>query len=351
MSTQKKRKELTNNEIATFCSQFSMMISAGITISESLRLIQSDSEDSEGKEIISDILFHLDNGENLYQSMSTPRVFPKYVLDMIHVGEQTGNLDHVFTSLANYYEREENISRGIKTAVTYPFIMIAMMICVILVLIMKVLPIFEQVFNQLGSTMTGFSGSIMKIGTTLSKYSFIFIGIFVSIILCYIFLTHSNAGKTKLADFASGFVLTRDLYESIAAGRFASGMALALGSGFNPEQGIDMIYELISSKYYLKKLDLCRVHLQSGDHFADAVIKSNLFTNSYGRMISIGFKTGKLDDVMNKVASQYENDVDYKISHYVSILEPTLVAILSIIVGMILLSVMLPLMGIMSSIG
>lgn len=351
MKKKAETKLLSNTEIAFFCGQMSMMMSAGITVSEALHLLQEDTENTQGKDFIFSMAKMLDSGNSFYESLLDSGVFPKYVLDMIHIGEQTGNLDEVFSSLASYYEREENISKGIRSAVTYPFIMIAMMLCVILVLIVKVLPVFEQVFEQLGSSMTGLSASILHLGRNISNYSALFVILFGIMVLLYLFFTHSPSGREKLRDFAAGFPLTKDLYSSIAAGRFSSGMALALRSGFHTEEGLLMVKELITNKHYLKKIDACHEYMKSGENFSEAVIHANIFSGTYGRMVHIGFKSGKLDEIMAKIALQYENDVDYKINHFVSILEPTLVAILSVVVGMILLSVMLPLMGVMSSIG
>lgn len=351
MSQVQAKKPLSNNEISAFASQMGMMISAGITVDEALRLIETDSDTEEGKELIKTIYTTLEDGNTLYHSMSVSGLFPKYVLDMVNIGEQTGNLDNVFSSLADYYEREENIAEGIKQAVTYPFIMIIMMLCVILVLIIKVLPIFQQVYEQLGTSMTGISASILNLGTTMGNYSAIFITVFILIIIGYFYFTKSEKGKLQLQDFAAAFPITKSLYDKISAGRFASGMALAIGSGFTTEEAVVMIRELITNKIYDKKIDACNEFMHDGMVFADAAVKAEIFSGTYGRMVSIGFKSGNLDVVMGKVATRYEREVDQEIGHFVSILEPTLVAILSIIVGMILLSVMLPLMGIMSSIG
>lgn len=342
---------LSNHEISTFSSQMGMMISSGITVDEALRLLADDSETEEGRELVTKIYETLEEGNTLHESMEQSGLFPKYVLDMVHIGEQTGNLDNVFVSLSEYYEREENIAEGIKQAVTYPFIMIVMMVCVIVVLLVKVLPIFSQVFEQLGTSMTGISASIVNLGTTLSRYSAVFIGIFAVLVVLFLYFTKSVNGKQKLQDFAASFPLTRNLYDKIASGHFASGLALAISSGFSTEEAIKMVADLITNKQYCKKIAHCQSLMSEGTIFSDAVVKSDIFTGAYGRMVSVGFKSGNLDKVMANVAVRYEVDVDREIGHFVSILEPTLVAILSILVGMILLSVMLPLMGIMSSIG
>lgn len=351
MNQIKASNSLSNHEISTFASQMGMMLSAGITVDEALRLLETDSDTNEGRDLIKRIYETLEDGNSLYTSMSESGLFPKYVLDMVNIGEQTGNLDNVFSSLSEYYEREESIAEGIKQAVTYPFIMIVMMLCVILVLMIKVLPIFQQVYEQLGTSMTGISASILNLGQTMGRYSAVFVIIFVALIAAYFYFTKSDNGKLRLEKFASSFILTRNLYDKIAAGHFASGLALAIGSGFTTEEAIEMVEQLITNEQYRNKIKKCRELMDDGVVFADAVVQSDIFSGSYGRMVSIGFKSGQLDRVMSKVATRYELEVDREIGHFVSILEPTLVAILSIVVGMILLSVMLPLMGIMSSIG
>lgn len=344
-------KPLGNNEISVFASQMSLMMSAGISIDEALRLVESDSESAEGKEVIKSIYTTLEEGNSLAYSMRECNLFPKYVIDMVSIGEQTGKLDTVFASLAEYYEREESIAEGIKQAVTYPFIMIGLMLCVIFVLVAKVLPIFRQVYQQLGSDMSGLSGSILRFGSSMERYSIVFVAVLVILACGYFYFSHAPKGKAQMESFASVFPLTRNLFERIAAGHFASGMALALASGFTTIEAVDMVKELITNKVYLSKIDQCRNYMTDGVVFADAVVKAGIFSGTYGRMVSIGFKSGKTDEVMSTVAARYEIETDREISHFVSILEPTLVAVLSIIVGMILLSVMLPLMGIMSSIG
>ena len=124
-----------------------------------------------------------------------------------------------------------------------------------------------------------------------------------------------------------------------------------LASGLDTDQSLDMVHKLIDNEFIQEKITACKGYINEGVGFAESMVKADIFTGIYARMISVGFKTGSVDTVMKKLAERYEEEVDSHIAGIISILEPTLVAVLSIIVGMILLSVMLPLMGIMSSIG
>ena len=342
---------LTNNEISFFCGQVALILKAGITPLEGMRILLSDTEDATGKEIISEILNTCQKGDPFYSSLKRTGVFPEYVIYMITIGEESGSLDNVMESLSNYYEREENISQSIKSAVSYPIVMISMMMLVIIVLLTKVLPIFNQVFIQLGSEMNGVSRSLMKIGTSIQNYSIGITLFLVVIVGLFVFATKTKNGKKMTNHFLTNFVFTRGFYDDVAAGRFASGMALTLFSGLDTYQSLDMVANLVDNKKMEAKIMVCKALIENGCNFAEAISSSKIFSNLYARMISVGFRAGAVDIVMKKIATNYEKETDNKINSIISILEPTLVIVLSIIVGLILLSVILPLMGIMSSIG
>ena len=167
--------ELSNNEITYFCGQMAMILKAGISSMEGVSMLAEDADSEEGRTILKGICSVLEEGGSLHLALERAQVFPKYLLDMTEIGEQSGRLDEVMEALAAYYEREEAISKSIKNAVTYPLIMIGMMVAVILVLIIKVMPIFEQVYIQLGSEMSGFGGSMLALGGVLSRYSIAFL--------------------------------------------------------------------------------------------------------------------------------------------------------------------------------
>lgn len=347
----KKQKILSNAEIASFCSQTSMLLSAGITPVESMNILLHDTKADGGKEILETILSVCVKGVPLHHGLKATGVFPEYVIKMITIGEESGNLDVVMQSLADYYEREESVLSNVRNALTYPFIMLAMMVMVIFVLISKVLPIFKQVFIQLGSEMQGLGGYLMNLGDSLNKYSLVIVVILVITALVYVFFTRISFGRTLFHKIMMNLPLTKGFYEKVASGRFASGMALTLGSGMDTFTSLNMVSQMVGNKAMEQKIQLCQTALENGANLTDALVNSGIFSNLYSRMISVGFRTGTVDIIMNKIAQNYEKETSKKLNTLISIVEPTLVIILSVVVGFILLSVILPLMGIMSSIG
>ena len=346
-----EKKLLCNEEIASFCSQAAMLFQAGIPPVEGMAILQSDAQSPEGKAIFDEILTVCRQGESFHKALKATGVFPDYCLHMIALGEESGNLDVCMSSLADYYEKEDTIANSIRDAVTYPFIMIAMMAAVIVVLVSRVMPIFEQVYVELGSEMTGFAASLLHLGNHLNRYSFIFVSILCVILLLYLFATRTQTGKRATARFLNWFPLTRRFYESVACERFASGMALTLSSGMDTYSSLDMVAALVGNEKMKQKILSCKETISAGANFAEALTGAGIFNHLYSQMVSVGFRSGNVDVVLKKIADRYEENTNRKLQSIIAVLEPTLVILLSVIVGLILLSVILPLMGIMTSIG
>lgn len=347
----KKGNQLTNLEIASFCEQMAMVMKAGITPKDGLAILLSDTKDESTRQILQTLLKSSALGETFTTSVKSSGVFPDYVVNMISIGEETGRMDDVMQSLCDYYEHEENISESIRNAITYPFIMIVMMLIIIAVIISEVLPLFNQVFIQLGTQMDGFSGSLLAIGEGLRSYSLVFFGILFLLIVFFIYVTKTEKGTLLLSKIASHITPLKRFSDAVAYGRFASGMSLMLGSGMGIYQSLEMVSHLVGNSDMEAKIIRCRGHIMDGDGFAEALQKEHFFNNLYSRMIAIGTKTGNLDSILGKIAHIYEEETDKKIRNFISVLEPTLVISLSLVVGLILLSVILPLLSIMTSIG
>ena len=346
-----KRDLLTPSEISAFCAQMSMILKSGISLTEGVEIMVDDAGNPAGREILGTILEELEIGAPLHTALRKSRKFPDYMLTMVEIGEASGRLENVMESLTLYYEREEAVSRAVRSAIQYPLIMIVMMLAVITILVVQVMPIFNEVFMGLGAQMTGFSLAVMNFGEVLGQYSFYVLGVTVGLVALFLVFRATPFGRSFLDRFKENFFLTRDLYSKIASGRFASAMGLMLASGMDTDKSLEMVTKLVSTPAIKKKIILCQRKLANGVRFSDALAEVGMFSGVYARMVSVAFKTGAMDSIMEKLAARYEEETNNKISNIISIVEPTLVAVLSVIVGVILLSVMLPLMGIMAAIG
>lgn len=347
----KTKKQLSKLEIASFCDQMAMVIKAGITPKDGLELMLTDTKDAASLEVINALLEYSRLGESFSVCVKNSGFFPNYVINMIALGEETGQLDNVLVALSHYYEHEEYVSDNIRSAITYPVVMIIMMMLIIIILITKVLPLFNQVFTQLGAQMSGVAATLLSLGQTVQTYSFILITAMLIFFIIFFIVIRTQRGRNLWNSWLKVFPLTKAFQRDIAYGRFARGMALTLSSGMRIYTAIDLVDELVEHKEVQNQISALKKHIVDGSNFSEALNKAGIFSKLYARMIFIGVKSGNVDTVLEKIASLYEEDVDRRLNNFISIIEPTLVITLSLVVGLILLSVILPLLGVMSGLG
>lgn len=343
-------KPFSNLELSSFCGQIALILKSGISPIEGLTIMLEDTTSPDEKEILTQLLVDMQETGSLHLALAATNIFPVYMLHMVEIGEETGTLDNVMESLKTHYDRENAIRKTLRNSVTYPMIMTGMMTVVVVILLVKVMPIFNQVFIQLGTEMTGFSRMLMNMGTALNRYSVLFIVILLVIAGMLFYGTRITSGRKFFRKLGYHLSFTKTIHEKIAACRFADGMALTLTSGLSPERSLELVTSLNEDSIFQQKIDCCQKELNEGKDLSEALLISKIFTGMYARMTSIGSKTGALDETMEEIAGLYQDEIDSQINNLLAILEPTLVVILSLIVGSILLSVMLPLIGIISGI-
>ncbi|HEX3038228.1 MAG TPA: type II secretion system F family protein [Oscillospiraceae bacterium] len=354
MNSHKKSTEfqpLVASDISLFCSQTALILKAAIPMQDGMAAIQENVESAQGKQLLKEIENSIAENGSLYTALLKTGAFPSYMVNMVNIGEKSGKLDNVMEALALYYDREDTLKKRVKSAVLYPFILILMMAAVIAILVIKVLPIFNQVFQDLGSDVSASSAAVLNVGIAIGKYAFWVILVLAVLVVISILFTKTRKGAQVFTDLLSSFAVTRKLSGKIAAARFASVMSMLISSGYDTSEALDLVPKVLNNKTVIGKVEKCKEGIRTGSSFAQAVTDVHMFPGIYSSMIHIGAKTGNLDTVMEKLAALYDEDVDTSINNAVSVIEPVMVGVLSVVIGSILLSVMLPLMGIMSSIG
>lgn len=339
---------LNNTELSAFCEQLAMLLRSGASPLEGVTLINEDLGDKKLKAALSPVCEELELGIPLWQALEACGLFPTYFLSMIQVGEEAGKTDELLESLSDYYRREEEISQSVRHAVMYPLIMILLMLGVVLVLVIKVLPIFDDVLSQLGTGLTGFSRGLMSFGQGISAWSAVLLAIAGAFLVFCLFLFRSSKGKKIRRLLSSKLFFTKGISEKIAAGRFAFVMSVALSSGLDTDRSLEFASQVAENPAVRLKIEACRESVEKGESFSHALTNCGVFPGVYARMASAAFRAGSLDVAMATISRRCREDADAKIDKAVSLVEPSLAAMLSLLVGAILLSVMLPLMGVMS---
>ncbi len=348
VKAQKKSVELTPTYLSSFFEELHMFLKSGISTWEALAIISENTKNPAVKNLYFKLYEDVVDGKKFSEAMEASSNFPPYAVGLAKVGEQTGRMEETTLALQKYYEQKDKLARSIKDAVMYPMCMAGMVLVVIIVLIMQVMPVFEQVFAQLGLQMNSFAQSMLNIGNILNKYAFVILAIVAVLLLAFLIFRATNFGKKRMVIFYDVFPLTKKLSAAQAANRFAFSMSLMLASGIETLMAFDFAQSITESEIAKKKVAIIKEKLEEGTSLNDALMSGGIFSVEYQGMIVAGMRTGETDEMLMTIAKRYEEEAEDRIHKLLSIIEPTLVAILCVLVGMVMLSVMLPLTGILA---
>ncbi|MEG2199991.1 MAG: type II secretion system F family protein, partial [Anaerovorax sp.] len=293
----------------------------------------------------------LEGGMPFSEALEKTGAFPVYMVKMAQVGYETGTLDQVMGALSTYYDKEHQLAKSIKSALTYPLVMVFILLVVFFVLLTKVMPIFEGIYEQVGLQLSHVAKSAIGIGGVISGVLLVIL-VMVGLVALSLGILAKKGKRVQWFENLIQAVKERSkLAAAISKRRFTFVMALSIKSGLATDKGLELALDLVNEKKVKAMIKRCRTNFDQGMDFYDAMKDAALFGAMDLQMLKVGSAAGRLDVTMEKLSIRFEQQVDDSIDHMISRFEPTVVAVLAVIVGMILLSVMMPLVGIMSSIG
>ena len=344
-----KKRGLDSAELSSFCSQVALILSAGLPLYDGMETLAETTRDTEYADLYEKAYKGVNETGSLYQALKQDDRWPTYLVEMTGIGEQTGQLESVMNGLADYYAREDRIRSSIIGAITYPMVLGVMLVLIIAIMLWKVLPVFQRVLNSMGAEMSASGSALMRLGSTIGWVVLALVAVLVLAVVVCALLMKTSARDKVLALVRRLFPPVRNLSMKLASSRVASVLSMMLHSGFPTNEAFRLLPSVLSDDEAADKVQGIRKDLDEGAAFADAISNSKLFDGLHDRMIRMGVAAGREDQVMAKIADLYEEQVEDGISRLVSIIEPTLIALLAIVIGAVLLSVMLPMAGILSS--
>lgn len=345
-----KHTKLKNSYLAAFCKELFMMFETGVAPAEGLLMLMADEPDEDKKSLLRGILTDLDGGATFSGAMGRSGYFSDYMINMLKIGEKTGRTAMTLKALSEYYDRMERIHLAVKNAVIYPLMLLIIMLSVVLLLITTVLPIFNETFNRLGMQMGALARSMMQLGALLKEGAGVLLFVFAAlcVLLCIFCLV--PGARPALSAWAKKLWGHTGLAGEVAAARFLSAVAIAIDSGLDSEQAVGMAVSVSSGT---KKMDAaherCLRLLQSGGALPESMLGAGIISARDNRMMAIGLKSGMLG-IIGEIAARRERTLQDSINRRITRIEPAIVIFSSIFVGIILLSILLPLVEIMASI-
>lgn len=336
----KKHPLLAEDTLSVFFWQLAQLCRAGVSWADSAQLLLEETDDPTLRVVLQTIQDELQFGGQLSKTLQKTESFPIYAIHMLEIGELSGRMEQVLEALSVYYRRQSAMTAAVGRAVTYPAVMAAMIAFIFLILILRVLPIFTKTFENFGMSAPAYWFGTSAIG----KYIAIAFAIFLfcsAVSLLIVFRgPHSmrlfSRGKTGIA---------------IARGQFASAMAMLLSSGIPMEEAMRNVAILLEKTPLASSIAACRDEIEHGKLFYKAISESRIFTGLQAGILAAGFRAGHSETAMEELAERCCTDAETRLEWLLSRFEYLLILLLCGAVGAVLLSIMLPLLGVLSSIG
>nr|WP_325300561.1 type II secretion system F family protein [uncultured Oscillibacter sp.] len=341
------KQNITNGEISSLCLELSLLLHAGVGTGDALSLL---AEKGEWGELLSGLAERVDNGTALSAALRESGVFPAYVCGLVETGERTGKTEEALAALSRYYEERIRMSRRIRSALLYPAVMMALMLVVIGVLLVKVLPIFDDVYASLGGRLTGVAGGLLVLSRCLEGAMPVLWALLAALAVLAALTALWEPFRGKLVSLWQARWGDTGVARNMNDAHIAQAMAMEMASGLPLEEAVTLAAGLVEEGAKARCL-ACRERLEQGESLGAALNASGLLPPDQCRLLELGQRGGSGDIVMEKIARDLAEESDGALDDLVGRVEPALVVLCSLLVGLILLSVMLPLMNIMSAIG
>lgn len=337
--------------VSAFCESMAMMVQSGTQADEAIALLRKGGGQKgpleQGLIIMQK---ETERGEGLAAAMEISGIFPEYAIMMTQAGEKAGRLEEVLFQLARYYANQKSMSDKLKSAVAYPSAMLAMIIAILTVMLTMVMPVFTDVYDNLTGSLTLSSYRYIRLSYVLCWAALIVMVVIVALLLAGTLLWNSKK-RPVVEKLLYKIPLCAPILEGLGMFRFTSALLTFLASGAMQDIAVEESCKMVSCKTVEDKIERCVRRMEEGHGIAQAAYDEGLFEPVYGRMLLAGERSGSLESVLRKLTDLLGEHCNSLVDRLVGIVDPLLSGVLLVTVGLSLLSVMLPLVGMMGSIG
>ncbi|MBE3092495.1 MAG: type II secretion system F family protein [Actinobacteria bacterium] len=341
-------------DIVVFTRQFATMIAAGMSLMESLIILEKQSTNPKLSAIISEIRMDVETGHTLSESMEKhSSVFNGLYVSLIRAGEAGGVMDKTMNDLANYLEKEENIRATISSKTAYPKFVLVFASIITVVIIVFLVPTFQEIYKSMGAELPKLTQVVIFIGGLLKKVYFYAILAVIIFGGRYLFkkFVKSPRGRYVLDKLKISIPRVGDLFKKMSLSRFNRHFGILLATGVPILSALEITKGVAGNIIIDNALDKIRKSIKEGENIADPMSSIPVFPTMMVQMMAVGEKTGTLDEVVIKLADFYENEVTHSIDTLVTILEPLMLLFVAGIIGMIVLSMYLPMFNMYQAMG
>ena len=331
-------------EVAVFTRQFATMVDSGLSISRSLAVLANQVENKYLAQILREVREDVEAGTSLSASLAKhPKVFDNLYVSMVQAGEIGGAIDTVLKSTAEQLEKQVELNRKIRGAMTYPIVVVCVIGIIFMAMMLFIVPIFKRLFKTLGGQLPLPTRILIKVSGTLASWRVVIvIAVIVVAIIIFRRWIKTDDGRYKWDNFKMKPIIFGPLVHKAALSRFAYTLSSLLSAGVPAMESLDIVAQACGNAVLAKATMDIKTAIREGKAFAEPMRENEVFTPLVVQMVEVGEQTGALDDMLIKVGDFYSGEVDQTVDNLTSILEPLLVVMMGTVVGTIIICLYLP---------
>ncbi|MEW5923775.1 MAG: type II secretion system F family protein [Candidatus Zixiibacteriota bacterium] len=338
-------------EISRFTRQFATMIGAGLPMVQCLDILSSQMENKELCRIISDVKQSVEGGSTLSEALRRhKKVFDELYVNMVESGEMGGALDTILVRLAVYREKSDALIRKVKGAMVYPSVIVVVATGVTIAMLTFIVPVFAKMFGSLGAELPKPTQIILGISNFLQSNFLLLLAAIIGGVVGFVYWVRTPGGKATFDAFLLKAPVFGNLVRKSAVARFTRTLGTLLSSGVSILDALEITAKTAGNTVIANAIKKSVLSIAEGDTITAPLKESGVFPPMVTQMISVGEKTGGLDEMLQKIADFYDEEVDEAVSALTSLIEPLIIVVMGIVIGGILVAMYLPMFDIIGKI-
>lgn len=335
-------KRISGKDVMLFTQDLSALLEAGLPVDRALSILIGVAENEKFKEVIRDVLKAVQGGSYLSDALAKhPRVFSSFYVNMIRAGEAGGVLDAVLSRLALFLESSQDLRDYIKSAMVYPVFLVLVGGISIIILMTFVIPKFSIIFSDMGQAIPVSTRILLDISSLLRNYWWVILGAMVPAYFALRRYGRSPAGRLKMDERKMRLPVFGELIRKIEVARFARTLGTLMKSGVPILQALDLVKNIVGNQVIVQSMEKVHGRVKEGDRLSKPLAEARVFPPLAIQMITVGEETGRLDEMLLRVAENYEKVVRNLIKRMISLLEPAMILFMGLVVGFIVVSMLM----------
>lgn len=346
------KPKVKEKEIVVFARIFSTMINAGLPLIQCLDLLSQQEKNKTFKQVILTVKNDIEGGMTLYEALKKhPQVFDELFVNLVAAGESGGILDVILQRLSNYMEKALKLKSKVKGAMTYPISVLVISLGVVALLLLKVIPVFQKMFEGMGGELPAPTQFLVNASAFTQKYFLVMVGIVVAASYAFKRFRSTEKGRLIIDSMLLKAPVFGPLLGKVAVAKFSRTMSTMLSSGVPILEGLSIVSKTAGNVVVERALMETRKRISEGKTIAEPLAETGIFPPMVIQMISVGEATGALDTMLAKIADFYDDEVDAAVEAMTSLLEPLMMVFLGGVVGGMIIAMYLPIFKMASVVG